>query len=77
MKLVYKDMGHVLRFDGGYVNELVVENKKMFFNMVNDLSMQSEGTHGDFTLSIGDKPIEFSRGADVTIQFTPFQIKAC
>lgn len=28
MKLVYSDMGHILRFDGGYVNELVVENKK-------------------------------------------------
>lgn len=74
MKLVYKDMEHILRFDGGYVNELIIENKNMFFNMVNSMSMQSEGQRGDCVLSIADKPVEFSKYADVTVQFAPFQI---
>ena len=74
MKLVYSEMGHILSFDEGYVNELIVENKKMFSNMVKNIVLQSEGNHGDFVLSISNKPVEFSRYADVTLQFAPFQV---
>lgn len=74
MKLVYKDMGHVLRFEGGYVNELVVENKKLFFDMVNNAFMQADGVQGNFVLSIDNKLVEFGKYADVTVQFAPFQM---
>lgn len=74
MKLIYKDSEHTLTFDGGYVNELVVENKKMFFDMVNDAILQADGARGNFILSIANKPVEFSRYADVTVQLAPFQI---
>ena len=74
MKLIYKDMGHILSFDKGYVNELVVENKKMFFDIISNVTMQSEGQKGDCVLSIGNKPVEFSKYADVTTQFAPFNI---
>ena len=66
-------MGHILQFKGGYVNELVVENKKMFFEMVNNISVQAEGLHGNFVLSVKDKPVEFSKYADITLQFAPFE----
>ena len=74
MKLVYSEMGHVLSFEDGYVNELVVENRKLFFDMVSDIAMQVDGAHGNFVLSVLNKPVEFSRYADVTVQFAPFQI---
>lgn len=74
MKLVYRNMEHILRFDEGYVNELVIENKKMFFDMVNSMAMQEEGLHGDCILSVDDNPIEFSKYADLTVQFAPFQL---
>ena len=74
MKLIYGDMEHVLCFRGGYVNELVIENRKMFFDMVSDITQQAEGAHGECVLSISDKPMEFSRYADVTVQFAPFQL---
>ena len=74
MKFVYKDMGHILRFDHGCVNELVVENKKMFFDIVNNLSMQVDGAHGDGVLSIADKQVEMSRYADLTVRFAPFEL---
>lgn len=74
MKLVYKNMGHILRFDGDSVNELVVENRKMFFELVNNMTMQADGLHGDCVLSIADKPVEFSKYADLTVQFAPFQL---
>ena len=74
MKLIYKDMGHIISFDSGYVNELIIENKKMFFNMVSHATLQSDGGKGDFLLSVSDKPVEFSRYADVSVQFAPFQM---
>ncbi len=73
MKLIYKDMGHIIKFDNGYVNELVIENKKMFFDAVNNAIIQNDGENGNFLLSISDKPVEFSRYTDVNIQFAPFQ----
>ncbi|MBQ8320918.1 MAG: type II-A CRISPR-associated protein Csn2 [Clostridia bacterium] len=74
MKLIYKNMGHVLRFDKGYINELVVENRKMFLDLVSTMIRQAEGEHGDCILSIAEKPVEFSKCADVTVQFAPFQL---
>lgn len=74
MKLVYKNMGHILSFSKYCVNELIIENKKMFFELVNSIMMQTEGSHGDCILSIADKPVEFSKYADMTVQFAPFEL---
>lgn len=74
MKLVYNKMGHILRFGEGYVNELIIENKKMFFDVVDSIHCQTEGLHGDCVLSVLDRPVEFSKYADLTVQFAPFQI---
>lgn len=74
MKLVYKDMGHILRFGEGYVNELIIENKKMFFDVVDSMHRQTEGLHGDCVLSISNRPVEFGKYADLTVQFAPFQM---
>ena len=49
MKLAYNNMGHILRFGEGYVNELIIENRKMFFDVVNSMVMQTEGMNGDCT----------------------------
>ncbi|MBQ9744729.1 MAG: type II-A CRISPR-associated protein Csn2 [Clostridia bacterium] len=72
MKLIHKRMSHIITFEGGYVSELAVENRKMFYDMVNNIITQIEGLHGDFTLSINNRPVEFSKYADVTLQFAPF-----
>lgn len=74
MKLAYKDMEHILHLNQGYVNELVIENKKMFFDMVNSMAIQVAGLPGDCVLSVADKPVEFSKYADLTVQFAPFQL---
>ena len=74
MKLVYKDMGHILSFDEGYVNELVVENKKLFFEIVSSIAAQVDGGHGDCVLSIKDRPVELGKYADLTVQFAPFEL---
>lgn len=74
MKLVYSDMEHILHFENGSVNELVIENKKMFFDMVDSIMTQTDGGRGSFVLSVADRPVEFCRYTDVTIQFAPFQV---
>ncbi len=74
MKFVYKDMGHILLFDNGYVNELIIENKKMFFEVVSNIAAQTDGGRGDCVLSIKDKPVEFSKNVDLTVQFAPFEL---
>lgn len=67
-------MGFILQFDSGYVNELIIENKKMFFSLVNDLFAQSDGESGGCVLSISERPVDISKYADITVQFAPFQI---
>lgn len=74
MKLVHSQMGHILDFNNGCANELVIENKKMFLEFVNGINLQADGIKGDFVLSIKDKPVEFAKFTDVTMQFAPFQI---
>lgn len=67
-------MGHILSFKGGYANELIIENRKMFFNVVNSMASQTNGLNGNCVLSVSDKPVEFSKYADLTVQFAPFEI---
>ena len=74
MKLAYGSMEHIIRLGEGYVSELIIENKKMFFEMVNNIVMQTEGLPGNCVLSIADRPVEFSKYADVIVQLAPFQI---
>ena len=74
MKLVYKNIGHVIEFEPGYVYELVIENKKLFREVVNDLISQIDGQYGDAVLSVKDKPVELSKYSDITVQLTPFQV---
>ena len=74
MKLIYEDMEHILRLGEGYASELVVENRRLFFEMISCAMEQADGAHGKFLLSISDKPVEFSRYADVIMQFAPFEI---
>lgn len=74
MKLIHKNMGHILSFCEGYVNELIVENKKLFFELINNMTMQMDGLQGNWVLSVADKPVEFSKYADLTVQFAPFEV---
>ncbi len=74
MKLIYGEMEHVLLFEDGYVNELVVENKKMFLNMVRDISMQSDGENGRFILSRSNEKLEISKYVEAIVQLVPFDI---
>lgn len=72
MKLIYRDMGHILDFNEGYAVELVIEDPRLFRSFVYSLSEQIDGGRGDAVLSSDGKPIELSKYADITVQFSPF-----
>lgn len=74
MKLVYKDVEHIITFEKGYVSELIVENRNLFLRMVTDFALQTDGSGGNAVMSINNKPVEMSRYADVVMQFAPFEL---
>ena len=74
MKLAFKDFERVISFTPGVAIELVIENKGCFFKTVSGLSTQIDGEPGDAVLSIGNKPVEPSRYADMILQFAPFSL---
>ena len=74
MKLVYENVGHVLCFDGGDALELVIEPPKLFSEIISSLNEQADGGQGKAILSISGKPVEFSRYADISLQFAPFEL---
>ena len=67
MKLVYENIGHILFFDNGDALELVVENQKLFSEIISNLNEQVNGGKGKAVLSISDKPVEFSRHVDISL----------
>lgn len=74
MKLSYENMGHLLLLGEEKNVELVIENKKMFLEVVESLTEQIEGGVGKAVLSIDDRPVELSRYADITVSFAPFHM---
>ena len=74
MKLAYQNIDRVLSFEPGYVVEWVIEHKSLFWEVVNSITVQIEGMHGNAVLSVQDRPVEMSRYADITVQFAPFEL---
>lgn len=74
MKFVYRDIEHIITFSPITISELVIENKKLFSELVCNVISQASGASGKCVLSVSDSPVELSRYADVTLQFTPFEV---
>lgn len=74
MKFVYRDIEHIVTFSESPIAELVIESKELFSELVYNVISQADGASGKCVLSLSDSPVEFSRYADVTLQFTPFEV---
>lgn len=74
MKFVYPDINHVFDTEIGKVNSLVIENQKLFFEVIIDISTQIEGFDGKSVLSEENKILTFSKNADLLTQFVPFDL---
>ena len=74
MRFVYYPIEHIFCFNEGTANELVIENKKMFREILCDLAEQTEGKSGNAVLSIKDTPVEICKHAEIIEKFIPFDI---
>lgn len=74
MKLCYPDIETVFSFDGRCINSLVVENQKLFLDIVTDMYEQSEGKNGKTVLSKNNQPVSFSKNAEFISNFVSFEI---
>lgn len=74
MKLAHPQLDHVLDFNSGYVNTLVIEQPDFFRQFLQDIDSQMRGCSGRAVLSEEDSPIEFARHAELIDSFLNFQL---
>lgn len=74
MKLAYPDISEVLRWDQPQIPSLVIESQPLFRKFIRDLWLSSENFSTDVVLSKHDKPIEFSKNAEIISEFINFNI---
>ena len=76
MKFVHPQIETVFSVDNGYVNELVIENRRLFRTVIEDISLQISGFSGQSVLSIDNTPVETSKNAEIITNFVPFELNS-
>lgn len=74
MKFVYPGISRVFKFDGTNASELIIENRRMLCELLNDITRQIDGIHGEAVLSISDTPVEFGKHVEIIDRFVPFEL---
>ena len=74
MKFVYPGIEMIFRVGETYVNELVIENKRLFREVVEDLSAQVSGFSGKALLSIDNVSVDTQKHIEVITRFVPFEM---
>lgn len=74
MKLAYSDISGVFRFDQPFVSTLVIENQSFLRKLLKDLYASLDGVPTAAILSIENKPVEFSKYAELLTDFVHFNI---
>ena len=74
MKFVYSGIDTVFSIEETYVNELVIENKRLFREVVEDLSAQLSGFSGKALLSTDNVSVDMAKHIEVITCFVPFEM---
>ncbi len=69
MMLINGNLNTPINIHEGLPNILVVENKHLFYNLINDLIKQVEGNDGDWILSENSKIYSISKTTNVIVDF--------
>jgi CRISPR-associated protein Csn2 len=67
--LINGNLNTPINIHEGLPNILVVENKHLFYNLINDLIKQVEGNDGDWILSENSKIYSISKTTNVIVDF--------
>ena len=74
MKIVLPQIDHVFDFDEECCITVVIENQRLFTDVIKDISEQIQGLYGRTVLSKGNKPVSMDKYAELISQFIPFDI---
>lgn len=74
MKIVLKGIEQVFDCEQNNVCTVIIENSKMFYDIVVDIERQIEGFDGNSVLSEDNKVVRMDKNAEQITQFVPFDI---
>lgn len=74
MKFVYPEINEVFDTENGMYNSVVIENKKLFTDIITDLYNQKDGFEGKTVISENHTPIQISKKVDIIDKFIPFRL---
>lgn len=74
MKLVYPLLNLDMDFEENSINSLIIENQKMFSEVITDLYNQIEGYEGELVISENYAPVEARKNVELITQFIPFTL---
>lgn len=74
MKIVFPYISTVFDTEADGVNTVIIEKQTLLSDICRDIYDQLQGMDGRIILSKNDKPIEFSKNAELLAQFIPFEI---
>lgn len=74
MKYAYPEIEGYFDFDTRKLHTLVIENPRLFREILEDFRLQCAGEEGKGVLSVGDSPVEMASHLEVLDSFVPFDL---
>lgn len=74
MKFAYPEITGVFDTGNGLYNSVVIENKRLFTDIITDLYNQKDGFEGKTVISDNHTPLQISGRVDIIDKFIPFQL---
>lgn len=74
MKFMFSQLNTPIVFEEGEVQSLIIENQKVFRNLISDIDSQIKSCSGDSVLSINNKPVPMGKHVELLTEFVPFDL---
>ena len=74
MKMTYPDISKIFNTEDDGVNTIIIENPKLLYGWLTDISNQLAGSKGMTVVSIDNKVLPFSKYVELLSQFVPFEL---
>lgn len=74
MKFVYPEITEVFDVANGMYNSLIIENKRLFTDIITDLYSQKNGNNGKVVVSENYTPVSIAKKVEIIDKFIPFEL---
>lgn len=74
MKLTHPQIEKIIEVTQGTVNEIIIENQRLFSLIVEDIYCAINGINGDTVLSINNSPVDMIKYTQLITDFAPLQL---